>query len=119
MTNPKTEKVRRYQAARTRLPSIRLTTADRANLDICIMRHGATAEAVKSAVARLIESYATGRYAEASQEQSEGTGERLQSVFLPAHYAEAWRVVSHDCGGPKALRRALHEYAMRITKALK
>ena len=120
MTNPKTEKVRRYQAARTRLPSIRLTTVDRASLDVCIMRHGTAAEAVKCAVAHLIERYAGGGGTESRPAPGEPAGERLQSVFLPAHYAEAWRIVSHDCGSASsALRQALHEYATHIKKSIK
>lgn len=118
--NKQTEKVRRYQAARVRLPSIRLSTVDRANLEACIMRHGTTAEAVKCAVAHLIERYAGGGDAESQPAQGEPAGERLQSVFLPSHYAEAWRIVSHDCGSAAAaLRQALHEYATHITKAPK
>lgn len=120
MTNSKTEKVRRYQAARTRLPGIMLTTVDRANLDVCIKRHDSAAMAIKCAVAHLIERYAGGSDAESQPEPGERTGEQLQSVFLPQHYAEAWRIVSHDCGGgPMALRQALHEYAMHVTKSHK
>ena len=115
-----TEKVRSYQAARVRLPNITLTTVDRANLDACITRHGTTAEAVKCAVAHLIDRYAGGGDAESHPAPGESTGEQLQSVFMPAHYAEAWRIVSHDCGSSRAaLRQALHEYAAHVTKAIK
>ena len=117
MTKQSSDKVRRYQAARIRLPGIMLTTVDRANLDACIMQHGTVAMAIKCAVAHMIERYAGGGDAESQPEPGEHTGVKLQSVFLPAHYAEAWRIVSHDCGGgPKALRQALHEYAAHITK---
>lgn len=112
-----TEKVRRYQAARVRLPNIVLTTVDRANLDVCAERHDRVAMAVKCAVAHLIERYAGGGDAESKPAPGESTGEQLQSVFLPAHYAEAWRIVSHDCGSAAAaLRQGLHEYAEHVTK---
>jgi hypothetical protein len=118
MTNPKTEKVRRYQAARVRLPCIMLTTVDQSNIAICLMPHGTVSMGIKCAVAHLIERYAGGGDAESQPEPGEHTGVKLQSVFLPPHYADAWRIVSHDCGGgPKALRQALHEYATHITKA--
>ena len=119
--NKQTEKVRRYQAARVRLPSITLTTVDRANLDACIVRHGTAAEAVKRAVEHLMDRYAGGGEAESQPAPGESTGEQLQSVFLPKPYVEAWRIVSHHCGGsgPAALRQALHEYAMHITKHAK
>ena len=115
-----TEKVRRYQAARVRLPNITLTTVDRANLDVCITQHSSAAMAVKCAVAHLIERYAGGGDAESRPAPSASTGVPLQSIFLPAHYAEAWRIVSHDCGSDRAaLRQALHEYATHVTKSLK
>jgi hypothetical protein len=115
-----TEKVRRYQAARVRLPNIVLTTVDRANLDACMVRHGTTAEAVKCAVAHLIDRYAGGGEVESQPAPGESTGVQLQSIFLPAHYAEAWRIVSHDCGSDRAaLRQALHEYATHVTKPAK
>jgi hypothetical protein len=117
MTKQSSDKVRRYQAARIRLPGIMLTTVDRANLDVCIKRHGSAAMAIKCAVILLIGRYACGGDAESQPEPGERTGVQLQSVFLPPHYADAWRIVSHDCGGgPKALRQALHEYAAHITK---
>lgn len=120
MTKQSSDKVRRYQAARIRLPGIMLTTVDRANLDVCIRRHDSAAMAIKCAVAHLIERYAGGGDAESRPAPGDPAGERLQSVFLPSHYAEAWRIVSHDCGSASnALRQALHEYAMRITKAPK
>lgn len=118
--NSKTEKVRRYQSARIRLPNIMLTTVDQSNIAICIMRHETVSMAIKCAVAHLIERYAGGGDAESQPEPGERTGVQLQSVFLPPHYADAWRIVSHGCGGgPKALRQALHEYAMHVTKSAK
>jgi hypothetical protein len=116
--NKQTEKVRRYQAARVRLPNIVLTTVDRANLDACITWHSSASMAIKCAVGHLINRYAGGGDAESQPAPSESTGEQLQSVFMPAHFAEAWRIVSHDCGSDRAaLRQALHEYATHIQRS--
>lgn len=119
MTKQSSAKVRRYQAARTRLPNIMLTTVDRANLDTCIVRHGTTAAAVKCAVEHLMDMLIAECEIGTPPEHGERTGEQLQSVFLPKPYVEAWSIVSRRYGGaPKALRQALHEYAIHITKTL-
>lgn len=110
-----TEKVRRYQAARVRLPNITLTTVDRANLDACIVRHGTAAEAVKEALAWMLDRLLLKIPEPSRYERGEFTGEQLQSIFVGKDFADmfGFRIDAND------LRQAPHEYATHITKSAK
>lgn len=111
--NKQTEKVRRYQAARVRLPNITLTTADRANLDACIVRHGTTAEAVKEALAWMADRRQQLIRVPSRYEKGDSTGEQLQSIYVCRKFAAnfPWGISTDD------LRQALHEYAMHIQRS--
>lgn len=111
--NKQTEKVRRYQAARVRLPNITLTTVDRANLDACMVRHGTAAEAVKESLAWMLDRRQQKVPEPSRYERGEFTGEQLQSIFVGKDFAErfTFRIDAND------LRQALHEYATHIQRS--
>lgn len=119
MTKQSSDKVRRYQAARTRLPGIMLTTVDRANLDVCIRRHGTTAEAVKEALAFTLERIESGKKPPSFFSSGDPSGEKLQSIFVSNRFAFRWLADGEDGITPRALRQALHEYATHVTKSPK